>query len=73
MNRSLRNRLRRLEQSQPIIPDERDREEALGRMEAERAKVMAHPYGLGLLAEMDMLEAPYREDCPARKSGGSAC
>jgi hypothetical protein len=34
-------------------------------MEAERAKVLAHPYGLALLSEMEMLEARYREDCPS--------
>jgi hypothetical protein len=65
MNRSLRNRLRRLEQTQPIVPNEREREKALAAKQAERAKVLAHPYGLALLSEMEMIEARYREDCPS--------
>jgi hypothetical protein len=65
MNRNLRNRLRRSEQKLPIAPDEHHRAEALARMKAERSKVLAHPYGLALLAEMEMIEARYREDCPS--------
>jgi hypothetical protein len=65
MNRSLRNRLRRLEQQLPLVPNERQREEALAAMEAERAKVLAHPYGPALLAEMEAIEARHREDCPS--------
>jgi hypothetical protein len=65
MNRSLRNRLRRLEQTQPIVPNEREREKALAAKEAERAKVLAHPDGPALLAEMEVIEARYSEDCPS--------
>jgi hypothetical protein len=67
MSRSLRNRLRRLEQSRPVVPEEPDTEEEAQRRAEAHAKLLAHPDGPALLAEMAAIRARHATDCPSEQ------
>jgi hypothetical protein len=67
MKRNLSTRLRRLEQARPVVPEEPDREEEAQRRAEARAKLLAHPDGPALLAEMAVIRARHATDCPSEQ------